>query len=78
MNNTKLYRSETNKMIAGVCGGLADYLQIDTTLLRLVWVLIVVFSGFFPGVLVYIIAALIMPAEPKAIVTPPPTSNPTA
>jgi len=61
----KLYRSKTNKVFAGICGGLAEYFNIDATLLRLVWVLIVVFSGFFPGVLVYLIALLIVPLQPE-------------
>ncbi len=60
----KLYRSQTDKMIAGACGGLAEYFEIDSTLLRLVWALIVVFTGFAPGVVVYIVAALIMPLRP--------------
>lgn len=64
MENKKLYRSATDKMLAGVCGGLAEYLSIDATILRLLWVLIVIFTGFVPGVLVYIIAAFIMPEKP--------------
>jgi phage shock protein C len=65
----KLYRSSTDNMLTGVCGGIAEYLNIDSTVLRLIWVLIVVFTGFVPGVLVYIIAAIIMslkPVEPPA------------
>jgi len=50
-------------MLAGVCGGLAEYFNIDSSLLRLIWVLVVIFTGFFPGVLAYIIAALIVPKK---------------
>jgi len=57
----KIYRSNTDKMVAGVIGGFAEYFQVDSTLLRLGWVLITIFTGFFPGVLFYIVAALIMP-----------------
>lgn len=63
MQLKKLYRSEKSKVIAGVCGGLGEYLNIDPVVLRLIWALVVVFSGFVPGVLVYIIAALIIPKE---------------
>jgi len=59
----KLYRSAHDKMLAGVCGGLAEYFNIDSSLLRLIWVLVVIFTGFFPGVLAYIIAALIVPKK---------------
>jgi phage shock protein C len=62
----KLYRSTTDKVLAGVCGGLGEYLDMDVTLLRLIWTLVVVFTGFVPGVLVYIIAAIVMPQKPGA------------
>ncbi len=66
MNNTKLYRSGTDKMIAGVCGGLGEYFAIDSTVLRLLCALVIVFTGFFPGGIVYIVAALVMPMSPTA------------
>lgn len=71
MNNTKLYRSGTDKMIAGVCGGLGEYFAIDSTVLRLLCALVIVFTGFFPGGIVYIVAALVMPIAPTASTTPP-------
>ena len=55
----KLTRSKTNKKILGVCGGFAEYFEIDPTIVRLVWLFLVVCAG--TGVLVYFIAALIMP-----------------
>lgn len=73
MNNKKLYKSSTDKILSGVCGGLAEYLEIDATILRLVWALVVVFTGFVPGVLVYIIAAMIMPSKPAS--KPAPTTS---
>lgn len=57
----KLYRSRDDRMIAGVCGGLGEYFNVDSNLLRLIWTLVVVFTGFVPGVLVYIIAIIIIP-----------------
>ena len=59
----KLYRSTTDKKIAGVCGGIAAYFNVDSTLIRLAFVLFVVFGG--SGLLIYIIAALVMPEEPE-------------
>ena len=59
----KLYRSRTDKKVCGVCGGLAKYLGIDTTILRLILVLCILFAGV--GLLAYLIAALVMPLEPE-------------
>lgn len=50
-------------MIAGVCGGLAEYIGMDPTVVRLLYVLISIFSAAFPGILVYIIAMIIVPQE---------------
>jgi len=63
ITHKKLHRSKTDRMFAGICGGLAKYFDVDSTILRLIWVLIVVFTGFAPGVLVYIISILIIPSE---------------
>lgn len=59
--NKKLYRSTTNTMICGVCGGIGEYLNIDPTLVRLLWVLLAC-SG--AGIFAYIIAAIIIPLNP--------------
>lgn len=58
----KLTRSMTDKMIAGVCGGIAQYLGVDATLIRLVFGILVL-AGILPGVLAYIVAWIVMPAE---------------
>jgi len=55
----KLYKSETDKMIAGVCGGIAEYLNIDATLVRLGFVILSIIGG--SGILAYIAAAVIIP-----------------
>jgi phage shock protein C len=60
----KLYRSRKDRVFAGLCGGLADFFNVDATPIRLVWTLVVVFTGFAPGVLVYILAIFIVPQEP--------------
>ena len=62
MNGKKLYKSATDKKIAGVCGGIAEYFNVDATLIRLAWVLFSRLGG--SGLLAYIIAALIMPEQP--------------
>jgi phage shock protein PspC (stress-responsive transcriptional regulator) len=58
----KLYRSITDKKLAGVCGGLAEYLGMDSTIIRLILVLAVLFTGV--GILAYIVAALVIPNPP--------------
>ena len=60
----KLYRSTSNRMLAGVCGGIAEYFGADPTLIRLAYVLLSVFTVAFPGIIVYIIAAIIIPSDP--------------
>lgn len=59
----KLYRSQTNRKIAGVCGGIGEYLNLDPTVIRLIWVLLAFFAG--TGLLAYLIAALIIPENPN-------------
>lgn len=59
MNEKKLYKSSTDKKLAGVCGGIAEYFNIDSTLVRLGWVLFSLLGG--SGLLAYIIAAIIIP-----------------
>ena len=62
MNEKKLYKSSTDKKLAGICGGLAEYFNIDSTLVRLGWVVFSLLGG--SGLLAYIIAAIIMPDRP--------------
>jgi len=61
MEEKKLYRSSTNKVFAGIIGGLGEYFQIDPVLLRVIWVAIVLLSGGVPGIVAYIIAIFIIP-----------------
>ena len=61
----KLYRSKKDHMIAGVCGGIAEYFDVDTTLVRLLTVLFVLLGG--AGVAVYIIAWIIIPKNPEEV-----------
>jgi phage shock protein C len=63
MPTGQLLRSKNDRMIAGVCGGLAKWLGWDPTAVRILYVLVSIFSVAFPGILVYIILAVLMPAE---------------
>lgn len=58
----RLYKSNTDKKLDGVCAGIANYFNIDPTLVRLAWVIFSLAGG--SGVLAYIIAAIVMPREP--------------
>lgn len=57
----RLYRSEQNQMLCGVCGGIAEYFNIDPTLVRLAWAIFTCVGG--AGILAYIIAAIIIPKQ---------------
>lgn len=61
----KLYRSTTNKTIAGVCAGLAEYMNIDPTIVRVIWALVGL-SG--SGIIAYLVCALIIPEKPKNVI----------
>ena len=58
----KLYRSNVNKMVAGVCGGIAEYFDLDPTLIRLGWGVVCALGG--SGILAYLIAAIVIPQNP--------------
>jgi phage shock protein C len=59
----KLTRSNTEKMLCGVCGGLAEYFDFDPTLVRVAYVFMSIFAAGFPGLLLYIILAIVMPVK---------------
>ena len=62
----KLYRSATDKKLAGVCGGVAKYLNMDPTVIRVLWAIVSLFG--FIGVVAYIVCAFIIPEEPSNII----------
>lgn len=62
----KLYRSESDKVFTGLLGGLGEFFDTDPVLLRLGFMILVIVTGFWPGVVVYIIAAIMVPVESKA------------
>ena len=61
----RLYKDHSNQKLCGVCSGIAKYFDIDPTLVRLAWTLLVVFGG--SGLLAYILCAIVMPDEPGYI-----------
>ncbi len=63
MSDKKLRRSRQQNMIAGVVGGLAEFFDLDVTVLRIIYALVSLFSGAFPGIIVYLILWVIMPLE---------------
>ncbi len=79
MAGKRLHRSKRDKKIAGVCGGFADYVDVDPTVVRIVWLTAAIFIG--SGFLAYIIAWIVMPNEVpgEVLVSPPVTpGSPTA
>ncbi len=62
----KLYRSTADQRIAGVIGGLAEYFEVDSNLLRVIWIFFTVFTGLVAGTLIYILAIFILPRKPPA------------
>ncbi len=62
----KLYRIKEGKMIAGVCSGLAEYFDIDVTIIRLAWVIALFCAG--AGFLAYLIAAIVIPVRPDVFI----------
>jgi phage shock protein C len=63
----RLYRSRNDVILGGVCAGIAEYSHSDPTLIRLLWVVIAIVTGIFPGIIAYVIAWAIMPLSPKKI-----------
>ncbi len=72
-NERKLYRSQTNRMIAGVCGGIAEYFDVDPALVRILWILFTVFGGW--GFIAYIVCIFVIPLNPQAPVAGQATSS---
>jgi phage shock protein C len=65
MNTKKLYRKPNDQMIAGVCAGLADYLNLDLVIVRLIFVLLLIMGGH--GLLIYVVLWILMPVQPPYI-----------
>ena len=57
----KLLRSRSDRWVAGICGGIGDYFDVDPALVRLVYMLLTFFSAGFPGLMIYLVLWLVMP-----------------
>jgi phage shock protein C len=71
----KLYRSRDDRFVAGVLGGVADWMGADSSIVRIVFALLALFTAVFPAVVLYVLAALVVPEEPPDRTTedvPPP------
>jgi phage shock protein C len=64
----KLYLSNTDKKISGVLGGIAEYFNIDSTIVRILFLFFFVVTGFIPGIIFYILALLIIPKKNNEVV----------
>ena len=62
----KLYLSMSDRKIIGLCGGIGAYFEVDSSIIRLAWIVFTVITGILPGIFAYIIAALVIPNEPEA------------
>ncbi|HNV44277.1 MAG: PspC domain-containing protein [Spirochaetes bacterium] len=63
MSTKQLYRSKTNKIIAGICGGIGEYTNVDPTIIRVFAVFLIIITGVVPGLLTYFIAMFIIPEK---------------
>lgn len=63
--NRRIYLSDTNKKIGGVCGGIGEYFNVDPTLIRLLVVILAFMTGIIGGIVVYVVAWAIIPQPPK-------------
>ena len=70
----RLFRSEDDSVIAGVCGGIGKYVRVDPVVVRLVWIVLTLLTGIVPGALVYGLAWVIVPRRPRP--TAPQSSGP--
>lgn len=66
----RMMRPRSGRTVAGVCAGMAHYMELDVTLVRLVWALVTVLSGIFPGAVVYAVSWIVIPEEPLALPSP--------
>jgi phage shock protein C len=62
MGMKKLYLSK-NKKVSGVCGGIGEYFDIDPSIIRLAWIVMTILTGIAPGIIAYIVAAIVIPPK---------------
>jgi len=69
----KLTRSTSDRWVAGICGGIGEYFEIDPNVIRVIWVVITVLTGFVAGIVIYILLWIILPesGEARPVEAPP-------
>ena len=72
----RLYKSRRNRFIDGICGGIAEYFQVDPTIVRLLWVLVTLLGG--SGIILYIVGMIVIPVNPEHVLSPFPPAGATA
>ena len=65
-NIKRLYLSSKDKKICGLCGGIAEYFEVDSSLIRLAWIVITILTGVVPGIIAYFVAAIVVPRDTGA------------
>src|SRR5689334_12798244 len=70
----RLYKSRRNRFIDGICGGIAEYFQVDPTIVRLLWVLVTLLGG--SGIILYIVGMIVIPVNPEHVLSPQPAGIP--
>lgn len=73
----RLYRSRTDRLLAGVCGGLAEWLNVDPSLVRIAWVVLALATAVVPFLVLYVLMALVVPERPVGAVVEAPGEVPT-
>lgn len=64
-NVRRLYRSRKNRILAGVCGGLGEYFSIDPTIMRVIYIILLIFTAVVPLIVLYLLLWVIVPDAPK-------------
>ena len=63
MSTKRLYRSDKDRVLAGIYGGLGKYFNVDPVVLRIVWIFVLILTAVFPGIIAYLIAIIIIPKK---------------
>lgn len=70
----RLVRLRAGRKVAGVCAGMSEFFDLDVTIVRIVWLLVALFTGV--GFLAYVIAWIVIPEQPEIVMAPPPAASP--
>ena len=65
----RLYLSTRDKKVCGVCGGVGEYFEFDSSLVRLGWIILTILTGIFPGIIAYFVSAVVIPQDTEAVIS---------